>query len=462
MSEALMTIGEFAEMLGPDTQIKGAPGIKFSSVSFDSRSVRPNGLFFAIEGERDGHEFVQAASDAGAAAAVVTHFVPVSLPQVLVKDTREALLDSAKKWRSKFDLPVIAVAGSNGKTTTTQMVLSIIKERFQEGAWVGTEGNLNNEIGVSLMLWKLRPEHQAACFEVGMNHIGEMRPLVSAIAPTIGTVTNTMRDHQEFLASLEETAKENGEVFAQLPRQGVAVINAVDPFAVEWRKMAGNNRVVTFGTPDSDVYACEVDGTAFRLVTPVGQIDIELKVPGKHNIVNAVNAAAVLFAMGRDLCDIKKGLENFKAVSHRGEVVKLEDGSVVIDDSYNANPDSMNAAVNMLSEYKLPKIFVAGDMGELGVQSPQYHRELGEFVRRRGIENFFSIGNRMLDAVEGYGEGARHFETQEELLSAIKEELAKGPHAVLFKASNFMKLFKLADELVRTWNKQEEKEPKEN
>lgn len=462
MSEALMSIGEFAEMLGPDTQIKGAPGIKFSSVSFDSRSVRPNGLFFAIEGERDGHEFVQAASDAGAAAAVVTHFVPVSLPQVLVKDTREALLDSAKKWRSKFDLPVIAVAGSNGKTTTTQMVLSIIKERFQEGAWVGTEGNLNNELGVSLMLWKLRPEHQAACFEVGMNHIGEMRPLVSAIAPTIGTVTNTMRDHQEFLASLEETAKENGEVFAQLPRQGVAVINAVDPFAVEWRKMAGNNRVVTFGTPDSDVYACEVDGTAFRLVTPVGQIDIELKVPGKHNIVNAVNAAAVLFAMGRDLCDIKKGLENFKAVSHRGEVVKLEDGSVVIDDSYNANPDSMNAAVNMLSEYKLPKIFVAGDMGELGVQSPQYHRELGEFVRRRGIENFFSIGNRMLDAVEGYGEGACHFETQEELLSAIKEELAKGPHAVLFKASNFMKLFKLADELVRTWNKQEEKEPKEN
>ena len=142
MNEALMTIGEFAEMLGSDIQIKGAPGIKFSSVSFDSRSVRPNGLFFAIEGERDGHEFVQAASDAGAAAAVVTHFVPVSLPQVLVKDTREALLDSAKKWRSKFDLPVIAVAGSNGKTTTTQMVLSIIKERFQEGAWVGTEGNL--------------------------------------------------------------------------------------------------------------------------------------------------------------------------------------------------------------------------------------------------------------------------------------------------------------------------------
>lgn len=152
-------------------------------------------------------------------------------------------------------------------------------------------------------------------------------------------------------------------------------------------------------------------------MTPIGQIDIELKVPGKHNIVNAVNAAAVLFAMGRDLCDIKKGLENFEAVSHRGEVVTLDDGSVVIDDSYNANPDSMNAAVNMLSEYQLPKIFVAGDMGELGVQSPQFHRELGEFVRRCGIENFFSIGNRMLDAVEGYGEGARHFETQEELLA---------------------------------------------
>lgn len=461
MSEALMTLKEFAEMLGPDTQIKGAPGVKFSSVSFDSRSVRPNGLFFAIEGERDGHEFIQAAWDAGAAAAVVSHFVPVSIPQVLVKDTRAALLESAKKWRAKFQLPVIAVAGSNGKTTTTQMILSILKERFQEGTWVGTEGNLNNELGISLMLWKLRPQHEAACFEVGMNHIGEMRPLVEAIAPTIGTVTNTMRDHQEFLASLEETAKENGLVFSQLPRQGVAVINAADPFSVEWRKMAGNNRVVTFGTPDSDVFAASVDGSSFLLVTPVGKINVSLHVPGKHNVVNAVNAAAVLFAMGRDLCDIKQGLENFRAVSHRGEVKKLPDGSLVIDDSYNANPDSMSAAVKMLGEYSLPKIFVAGDMGELGAQSPQYHKELGEFVRTVGIKKFFSIGNRMLDAAEGYGEGARHFETNEELLAAVREELAKEPHVVLFKASNFMKLFKLADELVNSPIEKEE-EPKGN
>lgn len=457
MHKPLLTLGEFSDMFEENVLIKGAKDIKFSSVSFDSRTVKPNALFFAIEGERDGHEFVQNAADAGAAAAVVSHFVPVSIPQVLVKDTRKALLHSAAKWRARFTLPVIAVAGSNGKTTTTQMILSVFRERFQSGTWVGTEGNLNNDLGISLMLWKLRPEHEAACFEVGMNHIGEMKPLVSAIAPTIATVTNTMRDHQEFLASLQETAKENGEVFSQLPRQGAAVINASDPFAVEWRKMAGNNRVVTFGTPDSDVFAESVDGSSFKLVTPVGKINIELKVPGRHNVVNAVNAGAVLFAKGMDLCDIKKGLESFTAVRHRGEVRKLPDGSIVIDDSYNANPDSMAASVRMLSEYSLPKIFVAGDMGELGVQSPQFHKELGELVRAVGIEQFFSVGNRMIDAAEGFGEGARHFETKEELLAALKEAVAKEPSAVLFKASNFMKLYELADELVNSFlNKSEE------
>ena len=462
MNKPIMTLGEFTEMLGGDSQLKGAKNIKFSSVSFDSRTIKPNALFFAIEGERDGHEFVQDAADAGAAAAVVSHFVPVSIPQILVRSTRKALLESAAKWRARFTLPVIAVAGSNGKTTTTQMILSILRERYLPGTWVGTEGNLNNDLGISLMLWKLRPEHEAACFEVGMNHIGEMRPLVSAIAPTIATVTNTMRDHQEFLASLEETAKENGEVFTQLPRQGVAVINAADPFAVEWRKMTGNNRVVTFGTPDSDVYAQSVDGSTFKLVTPVGQIDIELKVPGRHNVINAVNAAAVLFAKGLDLCDVKKGLESFTAVRHRGEVRKLPNGSIIIDDSYNANPDSMAASVQMLSEYSLPKIFVAGDMGELGVQSPQFHKELGEFVRQTGIKQFFSVGNRMIDAAEGYGEGARHFETKEELLEALKEAVAKEPSVVLFKASNFMKLYQLADELVSSFQDKPEEASKES
>ncbi|WP_290371803.1 UDP-N-acetylmuramoyl-tripeptide--D-alanyl-D-alanine ligase [uncultured Parasutterella sp.] len=447
MNEALMTIGELAEMLGAKESLRGSPAVKFSSVHFDSRKIEPNGLFFAIKGENDGHEYVQNAADAGAAAAVVDHYVPVSIPQLLVKDTRAALLKSAAGWRQRFNIPVIAVAGSNGKTTTTQMILSILKNRYEPGTWVGTEGNLNNDLGVPLMLWRLRKEHEIAAFEVGMNHIGEMKPLVQAVSPTIGTVTNTMRDHQEFLASLSETAKENGEVFAQLPRQGVAVINATDPFAIEWRKMAGNHRVVTFGTEDSDVYAIPKSEDEFLLVTPVGRISIKLKVRGAHNFMNAVNASAVLFALGRDLVDIKNGLEKFEPVRHRGESCVLEDGTVLIDDSYNANPDSMLAAVRLLSQYPQKKIFVAGDMGELGAQSPQFHKELGEVIRNAGIAHFFCVGNRMMDAAEGYGEGARHFDSIEELEEGLREEIVKEPCVVLFKASNFMKLYQLADRI---------------
>lgn len=443
-----MNLEEFAALLEQDTQIKGSPKVKFSSVSIDSRKVKPGDLFFAIKGQRDGHEFVQDAADGGAAAAVVDHPVPVSIPQVVVKDVRAALLESAAKWRSRFKIPVIAVAGSNGKTTTTQMILSILSVRYEPGQWVGTEGNLNNDMGVAMMLWKLRPEHQIAAFEAGMNHIGEMAPLVKAIAPTVATVTNTQRDHQEFLASLEETAKENGEVFKYLPLQGAAIINVEDPFYTLWRTMAGNTRVVTFGNSNADVYATYADD-GFVLNTPVGKTLIKLQVPGDHNVKNAVCAAAVQFALGRDLSDIKKGLESFKAVRHRGELTRLNNGSIVIDDSYNANPDSMSAAVKLLASYKQEKILVLGDMAELGVKAPQYHREIGVLAKSEGIKNFFSIGNRMLDAVDGYGEGARHFDTQEDLLNAIKEKMAEQPHVILFKASNSMKLFELADQLCK-------------
>ncbi len=449
MDQTLMSIGELAELLG-EAQIKGASQIRFSSVAIDTRKIQPRGLFFAIKAERDGHDFVQAAADADAAAAVVSHMVPVSIPQIVVKDPKEALLRSAQLWRKKFEIPVVAVAGSNGKTTTTQMILSILKERYEQGHWVGTKGNLNNELGVALSLWTLRQEHEIAAFEVGMNHIGEMASIVSAIAPTISTVTNTMRDHQQFLASLQDTATENGEVFAQLPRSGVAVINAADPFENIWKIQAGNHRIVTFGTDGSDVYAGKIGEDGFILYTPVGNIPIKLAVPGVHNINNAVCAAAVMFARGIDPVDIKRGLESFRAVSHRGEVRRLCDGSIVIDDSYNANPDSMIAAVKLLAEYRsLPTIMVMGDMAELGAQSPQAHREIGELAKSNGIKELFCLGNRTLDASEAFGEGARHFETKEELLEALRESLKQSPHAILFKASNFMRLYQVAEALCQ-------------
>lgn len=445
----LMTLVEFTRTLDEEAVIKGAPSIGFSSVSIDSRKINAGGLFFAIKGQRDGHQFVQMASDAGAAAAVVEYPVPVSIPQIIVKDSRRALLDSAKSWRTRFKIPVVAIAGSNGKTTTTQMILSILRVRYDKDSWIGTEGNLNNDLGVALMLWKLRDHHEVAAFEAGMNHIGEMKPLVEAINPTISTVTNTQRDHQEFLASLQETAEENGEVFSHLPMQGVAVINAEDPFFDLWRKQAGNSRIVSFGKEGSDVYATECsDG--FMLHTPLGKTQIQLSLPGDHNVKNAVCAAAVNFSMGRDLSDIKKGLESFKGAPHRTQIQRLCDDSLVIDDSYNANPDSMAAAIRLLASYEKPKLLVLGDMGELGVESPQLHRQVGELARQLGIDDFFSIGNRMLDAVEGFGEKAQHFETQKDLLEAIQKKLETGPRVILFKASNFMRLFNVAEALCKS------------
>lgn len=447
MSEPLMTLSEFAESLSQEATIKGAASIRFSSVSFDSRKIEANGLFFAIKGARDGHDFVQAAADRGAAAAVVEHMVPVSIPQIIVKDAREALLESAGKWRSRFNITVAAVAGSNGKTTTTQMILSIIKSRFDAASWVGTEGNLNNDLGVSLMLWKLRPSTEVAVFEVGMNHIGEMAPLVRMIAPTVGVVTNTQRDHQEFLASLEETASDNGTVFSALPAGGTAVINDDDLFAQLWKRQADDHRIITFGRPDSQVWGEKSEG-GFELHTPQGHIHIDLHVPGDHNIRNAVCAAAVSYAMGRDLSDIKEGLESFRAVAHRSCVHNLRNGSVLIDDSYNANPDSMCAALDLLSTYDMPKVFVMGDMGELGVKSMELHREVGQYAFNKKIDHFLSIGNRTMDADDAFGEGARHFETQEELKEALYELMNKEPVAVLLKASNFMKLYKIADQMI--------------
>lgn len=446
MSEPLMTIGELAQELGSGASVKGASGIKFSSVEIDSRKVKPNGLFFAIEGERDGHDFVQDAADKGAAAAVVSHIVPVSIPQVVVEDTRKALLKSAALWRKRFTLPVIAVAGSNGKTTTTQMILSIISNRYEPDQWIGTLGNLNNDMGVALMLWRLRSHHQVAAFEVGMNHVGEMEPIVEAVAPTVSVVTNTMRDHQEFLLSMEDTAKENGSVYSLLPASGVAVINDADPYCNIWHEQAGQRRIVSFGTPCSDVYGAKTE-KGFLLVTPLGEIEIALNVPGEHNVTNAVCAAAVEFAIGRDLSDIKKGLEHFKAVPHRGEIKKLKDGSVLIDDSYNANPDSMIASLKMLADNELPTIAVLGDMGELGVQSVECHKEIGKFALDIGIQSLYCVGNRMIDAAESFGADAKHFESKEELLEAIIKRLNDGPHAILIKASNFMKLYDIAAKL---------------
>lgn len=453
MSEPLMTLSEFAENLSQKTTIKGAASISFFSVSIDTRTIKPNSLFFALKGNRDGHDFVQMAADLGAAAAVVERLVPVSIPQIVVEDVKAAFLESATKWRQRFKIPVVAVAGSNGKTTTTQMILSVIKARFNPESWVGTEGNFNNDLGVPLMLWKLRKTTEIAVFEVGMNHVGEMAPLVQAISPTVSVVTNTMRDHQEFLSSLEDTAKDNGQVYVALPSGGTAVINESDLFEKLWKDQAGEHRVITYGDKQSDVWGESVDD-GLLLHTPVGHITVNLQLPGEHNQKNAVCATAVSYAMGRDLSDIKTGLENFQAIKHRGQVFELKNGSIVIDDSYNANPDSMIAAINLLSSHHLPTVFVMGDMGELGVKSVDYHKEIGKYAFKKQVDKLYCIGNRTLDTVEAFGEGAVHYDSRERLLGDLMQIAEESPCAILFKASNFMQLYKVAEDLVQKLKKE--------
>ncbi len=456
MPDTLLSIGEFAKLLGDDVTIKGAAAIGFSSIEIDSRKVQKKGLFFAIKGERDGHDFVGAAADNGASAAVVDHMVLVSIPQIIVPNTRKALLHSASLWRNQFSLPLAAIAGSNGKTTTTQMISSIFKYRFDTDQWLATQGNLNNDMGVSLTLWRMRESHIMAAIEAGMNHLGEMEPVVAAVKPTVGVVTNTMRDHQEFLTTLEDTARENGEVYKQLPKKGIAVINEADPYKDIWIEQAGEHSMVTFGTPTSDVHAEEISGASFVLVTPHGRSTIWLKVPGIHNINNAVCAAATVYALGFELADIKTGLEKFEAAPHRGQVIHLKNGSILIDDSYNANPDSMLAGIDMLNDFNLPKICFVGDMSELGTQSVAFHKEIGDAAREKGIDEFMCVGNRMMDAAEAFGKNALHFESKEEMTKKLIEKLQSTPSVVLVKASNSVGLYKVIDEIKQQVGVQEE------
>ncbi len=452
--DKLLTVAELAEELG--ATYKGAPEIAFSSVEIDSRKVKPGALFFAIKAERDGHQFVNAAYENGAVAAVVCEWVDSPIDQIKVTDTRKALLQSATFWRKRFNMPVLAVAGSNGKTTTTQMIISIVRHAYEDGHWLGTEGNLNNDMGAALMIWRMRPTQKVAILEAGMNHPGEMEDIVKAIAPTDGTVTNAMRDHQEFLGTLEETARENGEVFVQLPANGIAVINDEDPLHEIWYKQAAGKQIIGFGTEDSDVFAKDIKDNTFTLSLFGTELDVTLTVPGHHNIKNAVCAAACAHALGIEPKLIKRGLEKFEAAAHRSKLIKLKGGSCLIDDSYNANPDSMLAALDMLSGFALPKICVLGDMAELGTQSPALHAEVGRAAKEMGIQTMLCTGVFMQEAANSFGEGARHFNNKEEMAKELISMLKKEPHAVLIKASNSSGLHLIINAVAAEAGAQEE------
>jgi UDP-N-acetylmuramoyl-tripeptide--D-alanyl-D-alanine ligase len=449
---SLMTVTELARAVAGATQGDGR--VSFSSVSTDTRTLAPGALFVALRGERfDGHDFAEAARAQGAAAALVERPLAADLPQVVVADSKRALGIAAAQWRARFALPVIAVAGSNGKTTVTQMISAILAAAFGEKARLATRGNLNNEIGVPLMLWQLGRQHRAAVFELGMNHVGEIAWLADLVRPTVALVNNAQREHQEFMQSVEATALENGEVIAALPlsEDGVAVFPADDPCTALWRQIAGTRRVVDFALEGEAVVTatCTLrpDGAHVSMVTPLGLLNVALAVTGRHNVRNALAAAACAIAAGVGANAIVAGLQAFRPVSGRGVRLTTAEGSLLIDDSYNANPDSVRAAIDLLAGFDGARLLVLGDMGEVGARGPEFHREVGAYARARGIDALFAIGDLTRETVAAFGDGATHSGDVEALLGELRPRL--GPRAtVLVKGSRFMRMERVVQALA--------------
>jgi UDP-N-acetylmuramoyl-tripeptide--D-alanyl-D-alanine ligase len=427
----------------------------FDGISTDSRKAGAGELFVALRGETfDAHDFL---GQLGNVAAVVAERVPdgFALPALIVPDSLAALGAIANQWRSQFTVPVIGVTGSNGKTTVKEMIAAILAAAFGEEARLATRGNLNNEIGVPLTLFRMTDAHQAAVIELGMNHPGEIARLSAIAAPNIGMVNNAQREHQEFMHTVEAVALENGAVLQALPPHGVAVFPGDDEYTPLWHKLAACP-TMTFGfkADDCDV-SCVHVSTGFGSDMQVDvaglhghHVTIKLAAAGEHNVRNALAAIACTLAAGIDIDTIVRGLEAFQPVGGRLQKKLAANGAVVIDDSYNANPDSVRAAIDVLASVPSPRILVLGDMGEVGTQGPEYHAEIGAYAQARGIDHVFALGTlaRHLTA-----SGAQHFDQFDELLAALDLKLgSKSDATVLVKGSRFMKMERVVQHLLES------------
>ena len=419
-------------------------------VTTDSRDVQPGDLFVALKGERfDGHDYVRRALDLGASGALVAREVPGATHVILVDDTRLALGRMAAGWRARFPLPLVALTGSNGKTTVKEMLAAILRAHAgSPEAVLATEGNLNNDIGMPLTLLKLREAHRYAVIEMGMNHEGEIDYLTRLARPTVALVNNAQRAHVGILGSLEAIARAKGEIYAGLSASGTAVVNEDDPYASYWRGLNTGRRVVGFGlAPRATVHA-ERDGNQARITTPLGQVQVVLQVAGDHNLCNAAAACAAAHALEIPLEAMRAGLASFAGVPGRLQRRRAKQGGGwVIDDSYNANPESMKAALDVLAAEPGRRVFVMGDMGEMGEQSEPLHAEIGAHARSRGIDAFFTLGQASRRAADAFGPDAQAFDDVDALIAAARRESLAGA-TVLVKGSRFMRMERVADALA--------------
>ncbi len=453
--------GTLAQLAGAIDGARMSADASFDSVSTDSRHAGAGALFLALRGETfDAHDFLEQVAASGA-AAVVAEQLPdgFPLPALIVPNTLHALGRIGNVWRSQFSIPLIGVTGSNGKTTVKEMIASILAAAHGENARLATRGNLNNEIGVPLTVMRLEPVHRAAVVELGMNHPGEIARLAAIAAPTIAVVNNAQREHQEFMHTVEAVAEENGSVFAALGHDGIAVYPGDDTYTSLWTGLANHCRSITFGLDASCNVSCTHHATDFgsELLVVIRvegqdrrQFPVRLAAAGLHNVRNALASIACCVAAGVADEAIERGLQSFEPVSGRLQRKRAACGATVIDDTYNANPDSVRAAIDVLVQSPAPRILVLGDMGEVGTQGREFHEEIAAYAASRGISTVLVTGEL---ARHMSGAGATHFEQFDDLLAALDTQLGSNSDAtVLVKGSRFMKMERVVQHLTGSNN----------
>ncbi|MGV0964051.1 MAG: UDP-N-acetylmuramoyl-tripeptide--D-alanyl-D-alanine ligase [Polynucleobacter sp.] len=458
-----------SQLIHADT--KSAEGISISHVGSDSRQIQSGELFIALSGDRfNAHDFLSDVATAGASAALISHKekCPTNLPAVCVQDVKQGLGELAKAWRAQFSIPVALVTGSNGKTTVKEMIASIFKAAAGEECTLVTKGNFNNDIGLPLTLLRMRSTDRLAVIELGMNHPGETAELALIAQANIALINNAQREHQEFMATVEAVAKEHATALSALPADGVAVFPADSEFSTVWHQAAAGRKVIDFAlSTDSSLVKASVTGKLLasgkiEISTELGRVEVQLNTLGNHNVRNALAASAVALGAGLSLEQIKAGLESFVPVNGRMQSKSLNAGRTLIDDSYNANPDSVRAAIDALKQSGNPSWLVLGDMGEVGDQGPAFHEEVGAYAAEQGISKLFALGEQCKFAVQGFNDSgksqlassAAHFTTLDQLLEDLNEALADQELStqlhldILVKGSRFMRMERVVQALL--------------
>ena len=446
---ALMTLGQAHAWIRqriPEARLVGDPSLAVTRIHTDSRSLEAGDLFVALKGERfDANDFLTQAKASGAEAALAHGgLAAAGLAGIEVPNSTLALGALAAGWRGQFDLPLIAVTGSNGKTTVTQMIASILRAACGDQA-LSTAGNFNNDIGVPLTLLRMRASHRMAVLELGMNHPGEIAYLAGLVAPSVALVNNAQREHLEFMHTVEAVAKENGSVIAALAPMGCAVYPFGDAYSSLWGALAHDRRVCTFGPTGADVSLVQADWVdaawQVQAMTPRGNVAYRLHIAGRHNVGNSLAAVASALSAGVPLNAITQGLSDFEPVKGRSRALAIEWAGrqmTLVDDTYNANPDSVRAAIDVLAELPGPRLLVLGDMGEVGDQGSAFHAEIGAYAFERRIDHVLCLGELAIHTAQACP-GARHFADIDTLIGSAKQSLMQ-THSALVKGSRFMKM----------------------